>query len=150
MKVFNGIAELQDAAGTELGTSDWHEITQAQVDQFADATGDHQWIHVDPVKAASGPFGGTIAHGYLTLSLVPLFVSEVYSLEGVRMAVNYGTNKVRFPAPVLVGSQVRGSVTLDSVEPSSLGYTVAATVTVEVGGGTKPACVAQTLAVVVP
>ena len=150
MKVFNGIAELQDAAGTELGTSDWHEITQAQVDQFADATGDHQWIHVDPVKAASGPFGGTIAHGYLTLSLVPLFVSEVYSLEGVRMAVNYGTNKVRFPAPVLVGSQVRGSVTLDSVEPSSLGYTVAATVTVEVAGGTKPACVAQTLAVVVP
>ena len=150
MKVFQGIEELQAAAGTELGASDWHEITQAQVDLFADATGDHQWIHVDPIKAGAGPFGGTIAHGYLTLSLVPLFVSEVYALEGVRMAVNYGTNKVRFPAPVPVGSKVRGSVRLDSVEPSPTGYTVAATVTVEIEGGTKPACVAQTLAVVVP
>ncbi len=125
-------------------------ITQEQVNLFADATGDHQWIHVDPEKAAAGPFGRTIAHGYLTLSLVPLFVGEVYTLEGVRMAVNYGCNKVRFPTPVPVGSKVRGTVTLDSVTPSPMGFTVAATVVVEVEGSDKPACVAETLAVVVP
>lgn len=150
MKVFHGIDELEAAAGAQIGASEWHEITQSQIDLFADATGDHQWIHVDPERAAAGPFGATIAHGYLTLSLVPLFVSEVYSLEGVRMAVNYGTNKVRFPTTVPVGSKVRGVVTLDSVTPSSLGYTVAATVVVEIEGGPKPACVAETLAVVVP
>jgi acyl dehydratase len=150
MKVFNGIEELQAVAGTQLGVSEWHEITQAQVDQFADATGDHQWIHVDPERAATGPFGTTIAHGYLTLSLVPLFVSEVYALEGVQMAVNYGTNKVRFPSPVPVGSKVRGRVAIDAVAPSSMGFTVSATVTVEIEGAAKPACVAETLAVVVP
>ena len=150
MKVFHGIEELAAAAGSELGSSDWHEITQEQVNLFADATGDHQWIHVDPEKAAAGPFGRTIAHGYLTLSLVPLFVGEVYALEGVRMAVNYGCNKVRFPTPVPVGSKVRGTVTLDSVTPSPMGFTVAATVVVEVEGSDKPACVAETLAVVVP
>jgi acyl dehydratase len=150
MKVFNGIEELQAVAGTQLGVSEWHEITQAQVDQFADATGDHQWIHVDPERAATGPFGTTIAHGYLTLSLVPLFVSEVYALEGVQMAVNYGTNKVRFPSPVPVGSKVRGRVAIDGVAPSSMGFTVSATVTVEIEGAAKPACVAETLAVVVP
>lgn len=150
MKVFNGIEELEAAAGTHLGYSDWHEITQGQVNLFADATGDHQWIHVDPQRAAHGPFGTTIAHGYLTLSLVPLFAGEVYSVEGVRMAVNYGTNKVRFPTPVPVGSKVRGSVNLDSVTASPMGYTVTATVTVEIEGSAKPACVAQTLAVVVP
>ena len=150
MKVFHGIEELAAAAGSELGSSDWHVITQEQVNLFADATGDHQWIHVDPEKAAVGPFGQTIAHGYLTLSLVPLFAGEVYTLEGVRMAVNYGSNKVRFPAPVLVGSKVRGTVTLDSVTPSPMGFTVAATVVVEVEGSDKPACVAETLAVVVP
>jgi len=150
MKVFHGIEELAAAAGSELGSSDWHVITQEQVNLFADATGDHQWIHVDPEKAAAGPFGRTIAHGYLTLSLVPLFVGEVYALEGVRMAVNYGCNKVRFPTPVPVGSKVRGTVTLDSVTPSPMGFTVVATVVVEVEGSDKPACVAETLAVVVP
>ena len=150
MKVFHGIEELAAAAGSELGSSDWHVITQEQVNLFADATGDHQWIHVDPEKAAAGPFGRTIAHGYLTLSLVPLFVGEVYTLEGVRMAVNYGCNKVRFPTPVPVGSKVRGTVTLDSVTPSPMGFTVVATVVVEVEGSDKPACVAETLAVVVP
>ena len=109
------------AAGTHLGHSDWHEITQEQVNLFADATGDHQWIHVDPQRAAQGPFGTTIAHGYLTLSLVPLFVSEVYTVEGVRMAVNYGCNKVRFPAPVPVGSRLRAGVSLDSVTPGADG-----------------------------
>lgn len=150
MRVFHGIEELQAAAGTQLGYSPWHEVTQEQINLFADATGDHQWIHVDPERAAAGPFGTTIAHGYLTLSLVPLFSAEVYSVEGFRMAVNYGTNKVRFPTPVPVGSRLRGGVTLDSVEPSALGFTVAATVTVEIEGADKPACVAQTLAVVVP
>ncbi len=150
MKVFDGIEALVAAAGTHLGHSDWHEVTQEQVNLFADATGDHQWIHVDPQRAARGPFGTTIAHGYLTLSLVPLLVSEVYTVEGVAMAVNYGCNKVRFPAPVPVGSRLRAGVSLDSVTSGPMGYTVAATVIVEVEGSAKPACVAETLAVVVP
>lgn len=150
MQVFNGIEALMAAAGTHLGHSDWHGITQEQVNLFADATGDHQWIHVDPQRAAEGPFGTTIAHGYLTLSLVPLLVSEVYTVEGVAMAVNYGCNRVRFPAPVPVGSRLRGAVHLDSVTPGAMGFTVAVTVTVEVEDGAKPACVAETLAVVVP
>ena len=150
MRVFHGVEELAQAVGTHLGVSDWHTVTQKQVDLFADATGDHQWINVDPQRAASGPFGTTIAHGYLTLSLVPLFAAEVYSIEGVRLAVNYGCNKVRFPAPVRVGSRLRGSVTLDSVTPTAAGVQVAATVTVEIEDGSKPACVAETLVVVVP
>ena len=150
MRVFQGIEDLAAAVGTELGRSDWHVVTQEQVDRFADATGDHQWIHVDPQRAADGPFGTTIAHGYLTLSLVPLFASGVYSIEGVRLAVNYGCNKVRFPAPVPVGSRLRGAVTLDSVTPSGAGFLVAATVTVEIEGSAKPACVAETLVLVVP
>jgi len=104
-KIFQGIDELQQAAGTHLGYSDWHTVTQQQIDLFADATGDHQWIHIDPDKAAAGPFGSTIAHGYLTLSLVPMFVSEIYDVQGVSMGVNYGVDKVRFPAPVPVGSE---------------------------------------------
>jgi len=150
MRVFHGVEELQAAVGTHLGTSDWHEVTQEQINLFADATGDHQWIHVDPQRAAAGPFGKTIAHGFLTLSLVPLFVGQVYTVQDVRMAVNYGANNVRFPTPVPVGSRLRGSVTLDSVTPSAMGYTVAVTVTVEIEGADKPACVAQMLAVVVP
>jgi len=150
MRVFADIDELRQAVGQQLGVSDWHAVSQAQVDLFAEATGDHQWIHVDPQRAAEGPFGTTIAHGYLTLSLVPLFVAQVYSLGGVRMAVNYGCDKVRFPAPVPVGSRVRGRVVLDAVTPTPIGYQVAATVTVEIEGAEKPACVAQTLAVVVP
>jgi acyl dehydratase len=150
MRVFHGIEELVAAAGTDLGHSDWHTVTQAQVDLFADATGDHQWIHVDPERAAHGPFGTTIAHGYLTLSLVPLFIAGVYAIEGVGMAVNYGCNKVRFPAPVPVGSRLRGSVTLDSVTPTGAGHLMAATVTVEIEGSAKPACVAETLVLVVP
>ena len=115
MRVFRGVDELAAAVGADLGTSQWHPVTQEQVDRFAEATGDHQWIHVDPVRAAEGPFGTTIAHGYLTLSLVPLLAAEVYAVEGVRLALNYGCNKVRFPTPVPVGSRVRGSVVLDSV-----------------------------------
>ena len=150
MRVFNGIEQLQAAVGEQLGHSDWHEVTQDAVDQFAQATGDHQWIHVDTEKAKAGPFGGTIAHGYLTLSLLPMLSWQVYKVDGVKMAVNYGSNKVRFPTPVPVGSRVRGGFELVSVEPSSLGFTVTVKATIEIEGRDKPACVAETMAVVVP
>ena len=107
MRVFDSVASLRAAAGEHLGYSDWHAVTQEQINQFADATGDHQWIHVDPELAAKGPFGTTVAHGYLTLSLIPMLVSEILRVDGVRMGINYGTNKVRFPAPLPVGSRVR-------------------------------------------
>ena len=149
MRVFNGLTELAAAAGEHLGYSDWHEITQEQIDLFADATGDHQWIHTDPVAAKDGPFGTTIAHGFLTLSLVPKLAWEVYSIEGLAMGVNYGCNKVRFPAPVPVGSRVRGSVDLVSVEPGKIGSQVTTRVVVEILGSDKPACVAETVAVMV-
>jgi len=149
MKVLTGISELEAAVGTHLGHSDWHTVTQQQVDQFAEATGDHQWIHVDPERAAQGPFGVTIAHGYLTLSLVPTLASEVYRVDGVRMGVNYGANKLRFPSPVPVGSRVRAGVELMSVTPGSGGHQVVARVTVEREGGDKPACVVETVSVLV-
>jgi acyl dehydratase len=150
MRTFHGIAELEQAVGSHLGYSEWHEITQDRIDTFADATGDHQWIHVDPERAAAGPFGTTIAHGYLTLSLVPMLVWQVFSVEGVAMGVNYGANKLRFPAPVPVGSKVRGGVELVSVTPGSGGYQVVARVTIEVAGGDRPACVVETVSVLVP
>jgi acyl dehydratase len=150
MKVFNGIPELEAAVGTHLGWSEWHTVTREQVQQFADATGDHQWIHLDVEKAKDGPFGGTIAHGYLTLSLLPMLVAEVYRLEGVRMGVNYGADKLRFPSPVPVGSQVRGGVELTGAKPIALGVQVSSRVTIERNGGDKPACVVDMLAVVVP
>lgn len=150
MRVFNGIEQLQAAVGEHLGYSDWHEITQEAVNQFADATGDHQWIHVDVEKAKSGPFGGTIVHGYMTLSLLPMLSWEVYKVDGVKMGINYGSNKVRFPTPVPVGSRVRGGFELASVEPSALGYTVTMKATIEIEGGPKPACVAESIAVIVP
>ncbi|MFF4551189.1 MaoC family dehydratase [Streptomyces sp. NPDC001406] len=148
MKVFQGVEELRNAVGTHLGYSDWHTVTQQQIDTFADATGDHQWIHVDVEKAAAGPFGGTIAHGYLTLSLVPMLAWQVYRVEGVSMGVNYGANKVRFPSPVPVDSKVRAGVELVSVEPGGGGYRVTTRVTIERQGAGKPACVAETLSVV--
>ena len=120
VRTFHGIDELREAVGEELGHSEWHEITQDQVNLFADATEDHQWIHVDPERAAGGPFGGPVAHGYLTLSLIPMLAGEVYRLNGIKMGINYGSNKVRFPTPVRVGARVRGVITLQSLEPSSL------------------------------
>ncbi|MEU9859348.1 MaoC family dehydratase [Streptomyces sp. NPDC047971] len=149
MKVFNGIAELEKAVGTHLGHSDWHTITQDQIDTFAAATGDHQWIHVDPENAAQGPFGSTIAHGFLTLSLVPMLTWQVYTVESVQMGVNYGADKLRFPSPVPVGSRVRAGVELTAVTPNALGYQVATRVTIERDGGDKPACVVDMLVVVV-
>jgi acyl dehydratase len=150
MRVFNGIADLEKAVGTHLGHSEWHTIDQDQIDAFAAATGDHQWIHVDPAKAAEGPFGSTVAHGFLTLSLVPMLTWQVYTIEGVKMVVNYGADKLRFPSPVPVGSRVRAGVELTSVTQSKLGYQVALRVTIERDGGDKPACVVDMLAVVVP
>lgn len=150
MHVFQGVADLKNAVGTDLGHTEWHKVTQEQVNLFAEATGDHQWIHTDTERAKEGPFETTIAHGFLTLSLLSTFTAEVYRIEGVKMVINYGTNKVRFPSVVPVGSLLRGGVELMSVEPNSLGYLVTARVTIETAEGSKPACVAESLAVVVP
>jgi acyl dehydratase len=142
---FDGIEGLQAKVGEHLGYSDWWELTQDQVNQFADATGDHQWIHVDVERAKAGPFGGPIAHGYLTLSLAPALMSEVVEVKGVAMGVNYGLNKLRFPAPVPVGSRVRLGAQLDNVEPVSGGVQATYALTFEIDGGEKPACVAEAL-----
>ena len=150
MRVFEGLDQVSAAIGEHVGYSDWMEITQERVDAFADATGDHQWIHVDPARAAEGPYGTTIAHGYLTLSLVPMLAAEIWSIENISMAVNYGSNKVRFTQPVPVGSRVRGTAVLDEVKESPKGAQVAMTFTVEIEGEERPACVAQTLSVIVP
>jgi len=142
----DGLLELQALAGTDLGRTDWLEITQDRVDTFADATDDHQWIHVDPQRAASGPFGGPIAHGYLTLSLViPLF-NQLLEISGTAMSLNYGLERVRFPSPVRVGAKIRLHGAVDSVEPvKGGGVQMQLTFTVEVAGSEKPACVAQAL-----
>jgi acyl dehydratase len=150
MKVFTGIDELKAAVGTHLGYSEWHTITQEQINQFAEATGDRQWIHVDLEKATQGPFGGPIAHGYLTLSLVPMLSWEVFDVQGISMGVNYGANKVRFPAPVPVGSRVRGGVELLSCDGDERGYQAVNRITIEIEGAEKPACVVDTVSVLVP
>ena len=150
MRLFEGVADLEKAVGTHLGHSEWHTIDQAQIDAFADATGDHQWIHVDPAQAAAGPFGATIAHGFLVLSLLPILTWQVFKVEGVTMGINYGADRLRFPSPVPVGSRVRAGVELTAVSPHALGYQVATRVTIERDGGDKPACVADMLAIVVP
>ena len=144
MITVDGLAELKGLTGRDLGRSDWLEITQDRVDQFADATGDHQWIHVDRERAKAGPFGGTIAHGYLTLSLViPLF-TELLEISGVAMSVNYGLEKVRFPNPVRVGSKIRLAATVAEVtEVAANGVQMLLDFTVEIDGETKPACVAR-------
>ena len=143
MRVLDSLDDLRAAAGTELGVSEWHEVTQEQINTFADATGDHQWIHVDAERAAAGPFGTTIAHGFLTLSLTPLFAQEVYQVRGVTMAINYGANRVRFPDPLRSGDSVRGSVRVESVEDVAGGVQVVTRVTVESRGRDKPCCVAD-------
>jgi len=140
-----GIADLQQRVGDHLGYSEWHEVTQEQVNLFADATGDHQWIHVDIERAKAGPFGGPIAHGYLTLSLTPALLSEILEVSGISMAVNYGLNKLRFPAPVPIGSKVRAGANLDHVEDVAGGVQVTITLTFEIEGGAKPVCVAEIL-----
>ena len=139
------ISELKDNVGKELGSSSWHEITQERVNTFAEATDDHQWIHVDPEMAAQGPFGQTIAHGYLTLSLAPALMSEIWEFEDVQMGINYGLNRVRFPAPVPVGSKVRATAKLQSVEEIANGVQIVVECTFEREGGDKPVCVAETV-----
>ncbi|MGW4029478.1 MaoC family dehydratase [Streptomyces sp. NPDC004838] len=145
-KVFSSPEEFAAAAGAHVGVSDWVAVTQDRIDTFAEATGDHQWIHVDPARAADGPFGATIAHGYLTLSLIPVLTQGVYRIEGVKMGVNYGLNKVRFMNPVRVGSKVRASVDVVSAEevPGG-GRQIVNKVTIEIEGSDKPACVAETV-----
>ena len=137
--------ELRSRVGERLGASAWHEVTQEQVSMFADATGDHQWIHLDQERAAAGPFGGTIAHGFLTLSLAPMLVHEVFEVADARMGINYGLNRVRFPAPLPVGSRVRADVTCAAVEELPGGLQATLAVTFEREGGAKPVCVAEWL-----
>ena len=139
----DGVEGVQGLVGQHLGYSDWVQVTQEQVQQFADATGDHQWIHVDVERAKrESPFGGPVAHGYLTLSLIPSLLPEIVDITGFRMGVNYGTEKVRFPSPVPVGSRVRAGATLASATPFEGGIAMNMDVTVEVEGGSKPAMVA--------
>ena len=145
MRTVPAVSALPGLVGQEMGTSDWHEVTQEEVNRFADATGDHQWIHVDPERARTGPFGGTIAHGYLTLSMIPVLMSGVVKVEGVRMGLNYGTNKVRFPAPVPVGSRIRATGVLKEANEVPGGVQAVFEVTVNVEGQDKPSCVAETV-----
>ena len=146
MKIFQTLSELAACTGQEVAVSDWITITQQQVNLFAEATGDHQWIHVDTEKAKAGPFGGTIAHGFLTLSLLPKFFESSFEIAGSRMGVNYGLNKVRFMAPVLVGSRLRARMKLLSAEPvDNQGMQMAWEVTIECEGSAKPVCVAESL-----
>jgi len=149
MRTFASLDEFVAAKGEELGLSPWHEITQDQVNAFADATGDHQWIHVDIERAAAGPFGGTIAHGYLTVSLLPIFMTEIFRVENVTMGINYGLDRVRFPAPVPVGSKIRAAATLTDVKQTHLGSLAHIRVKVEVEGQSKAACIADTLSLFV-
>ena len=146
MKTFQTLSDLAACVGQEVAVSDWLTITQSQVNQFAEATGDHQWIHVDPVKAKSGPFGGPIAHGFLTLSLLPKFFESSFEIVQSRMGVNYGLNKVRFTAPVPVGSRLRARMTLLASEPiDNGGIQMVWQVRVEREGADKPVCVAESL-----
>ncbi|MGV0810209.1 MaoC family dehydratase [Mycolicibacterium setense] len=143
MKVFNGIAEFRNAVGTHLGHSDWHDITQEQVNLFADATGDHQWIHVDPVAAAGGPFGAPIAHGFLVLSLLPVLTAQSWRVDGLTMLVNYGCNKVRFPSAAKVGDRLRVGAELTDATSVPAGTLVTLRVTAEIENCAKPSCVAE-------
>ena len=141
--VLNGADELKAKVGEHLGYSSYHEVTQEQVNLFADATGDHQWIHVDPERAKSGPFGGPIAHGYLTLSLAPSLIPEIVQVHGFSMGVNYGCEKVRFPSPVPVGAYLRAGAELVGVDDVAGGVQVSMKLTFEVEGASKPSCVAE-------
>lgn len=145
MRTFDTIEALVDAVGEELGTSDWLNVTQDRVDAFADATGDHQWIHVDVERAAAGPFGGTVAHGYLTLSLIPQFIPQLFTIDAPGARLNYGLNKVRFPNPVLVGSRIRARASLVEVSDVPSGKQLVTRFVVEIEGEQKPACVAETV-----
>ena len=145
MQKFTGLSELVAAEGAELGPTEWLEITQDRVDLFADATEDHQWIHVDPERAASGPFGGTIAHGLLTLSLLPYFTHQLYTVDNIAMAINYGYNKVRFITPVRVGARLRARAVIALVAQLDNAVQATLNTTVEIEGADKPAAVAESI-----
>lgn len=145
MRVFTGVDDLRSAVGTQIGTSDWATVEQDRIDTFADATGDHQWIHVDPERAKDGPFGATIAHGFLTLSLLSTLAGQTYQVENVKMGVNYGLNKVRFTSPVAVGAKIRAVVDLVDVSDVAGGVQLTTKVTIEIEGSERPALVAEWL-----
>jgi len=147
MRVLNDSQEIAAAAGEELGVSEWVTISQERIDMFADATGDRQWIHVDPERAAEGPFGATVAHGYLTLSMIPFLGAQVYAFAGNVARVNYGMNKVRFINPVRVDSKIRNRVQILDVKDTDKGQHVTIQHTIEIKGEDKPACVAETLTI---
>ena len=142
-RVFDSLDDFKAAAGEELGTTDWLTVTQEQINTFADATHDHQSIHVDPERAAKGPFGTTIAHGYLTLGLLPAFATEIYTIDGLAFGMNYGANKVRFPNPVPVGSKLRATATLKETADIAIGTQAIVSFVIEMDGSDKPACVAE-------
>ena len=143
MRVFHSAAELTSASGADLGHGPWRPVTQQRIDDFAAATDDHQWIHVDRERAASGPFGATIAHGFLTLSLIPSMLRELYTVEGTRMAINYGLERVRFPAPLPSGSEIRAGAVIRSAVADGDNVRVITQVTIEARGAAKPCCVAE-------
>jgi acyl dehydratase len=145
MRVFRSLAEIDAAVGEELGPTEWLTISQDRVNTFADATGDHQWIHVDVPRAAAGPFGGTIAHGYLTLSLLPVFASQLFHIDTMGAKLNYGVNKVRFPHPVPVGSSIRATATIAEVSDVAAGKQLITRYVIEIEDVAKPACVAETV-----
>jgi acyl dehydratase len=146
-QTYSGLDAFKKAVGTHIGHSHWHTISQSHIDRFAAVTGDHQWIHTDPQKAAEGPYGTTIAHGYLVLSLVPLLLAETVQIEGLNAAINYGSNKVRYPAPTPVDSQVRGEVELLELNRGPRGAQAVFRITIERQGGDKPVCVAEVVSV---
>ena len=146
MRRYAHLADVQALVGQEIGCSDWMGVDQARIDLFAQATGDHQWIHTDPVRAAAGPFGVTVAHGFLTLSLVPAMLEAGFAIDDVRMGLNYGLNRVRFVAPVRVNSRLRGRFKLLAFEPLEGGAQLVVEATLELEGSPKPACVAETVA----
>jgi acyl dehydratase len=150
MRTFGGIDEVQQTVGSELGTGSWYTVTQEAITAFADVTGDHQWIHVDEERATDGPYGATIAHGYFTLSLLPRLIADAFEFSGFGMKVNYGLDRVRFPAPVRVGSRIRATAQLVAAEPASRGIRVVVRNTVEIEGEAVPGCVADTVALLIP
>ncbi|GAA1547902.1 MULTISPECIES: MaoC family dehydratase [Brevibacterium] len=149
MRTLNGIDEITSLVGTELGSSEWMTIDQDAINTFADVTDDHQWIHIDEQRAADGPYGSTIVHGFFTLSLIPKFSSEIFTIEGVSIRVNYGLNKVRFAQPVPVGSRLRGTVSVNEVIPGDKGTQVILKHVIEIEGEERPACIAEVVTLLV-
>ncbi|MDL4775270.1 MaoC family dehydratase [Actinomadura xylanilytica] len=147
---FGGIDAFRACVGEELGVGEWFEVDQDRIDAFAETTEDRQWIHVDPARAASGPYRAPIAHGYLTLSLIPFLGGRIFTVDGIRMSINYGLNKVRFPQAVTVGSRVRARATLAGVDDTATGTQAVIRYTIEIDGRDKPACVAETVRLMVP